>query len=180
MKNIFFLLLFSTLLSCKKAFVEPTHSSAIAMPWTDTSNRHPKKAVFQELVEKYRQKGLPGISLLVRDKNGTWMGATGKADVEQNISFTTGTVSKAASITKLFIGTLVFKLIEDSTHSGLTYQSLQQSINKWLPHKITDKLPNGNSITLGQCMKHETGVPDVIEQNAFYLAVLNQPNKMGP
>jgi D-alanyl-D-alanine carboxypeptidase len=26
-------------------------------------------------------------------------------------------------------------------------------------------------------MKHETGVPDVIEENSFYLAVLNNPNK---
>ena len=27
-------------------------------------------------------------------------------------------------------------------------------------------------------MKHETGIPDVIEQDAFYLAVLNNPNKI--
>jgi D-alanyl-D-alanine carboxypeptidase len=40
-----------------------------------------------------------------------------------------------------------------------------------------DKLPNGKRITLGQCMKHETGIPDVIEQSEFYLAVLNDPNK---
>ena len=26
-------------------------------------------------------------------------------------------------------------------------------------------------------MKHETGIPDVIEEDAFYLAVLNDPNK---
>ena len=46
-----------------------------------------------------------------------------------------------------------------------------------MPKSITDKIANGNVITLGDCMKHETGVPDIIEENTFYLAVLNQPNK---
>jgi D-alanyl-D-alanine carboxypeptidase len=42
---------------------------------------------------------------------------------------------------------------------------------------VISKLPNGNLVTLGQCMNHETGIPDVIEQDPFYLAVLNNPNK---
>ena len=89
-----------------------------------------------------------------------------------------GRFPKIASITKLFIGALVFKLIEDSANTGLGYNALNTKINNWLPSSITNKLPNGNKITLGQCMKHETGVPDVIEQDAFYLAVLNNPNKI--
>ncbi len=121
--------------------------------------------------------GLPGISLLVNDAKGTWVGSIGKADIERNIPFQTGQVSKIASITKLFVGTLVFKLIEDSVNTGLNYNALNTKIDQWLPSSITSKLPNGNEITLGQCMKHETGVPDVIEQDAFYLAVLNNPNK---
>ena len=139
---------------------------------------HPKNAAFTALLKKYHDKGLPGISLLVNDANGTWVGAIGKADIERNIPFNVGQVSKVASITKLFIGTLVFKLIEDSANTGLGYNALYTKINNWLPSSITDKLPNGNKITLGDCMKHETGVPDVIEQDAFYLAVLNDPNKI--
>jgi D-alanyl-D-alanine carboxypeptidase len=149
----------------------------ISVPWNDTSALHPKQALFQQLLEKYRRKGLPGISLLVRDKSGTWVGATGKADVENDIPFQPGTVSKSASITKMFIGALVFKLMEDSAKSGLSYNALYQPISKWLPGRITDKLANGKVITLGQCMKHETGLPDIIEQDPFYLAVLNTPNK---
>lgn len=55
---------------------------------------------------------------------------------------------------------------------------LDTKINNWLSSFITNKLPNGNEITVVQCMKHETVVPDVIEQDAFYLAVLNDPNKI--
>jgi D-alanyl-D-alanine carboxypeptidase len=176
-RTTFILISLILLASCKKAFVEPTGSSVIPPPWTDSSSRHPKGALFQNLIEKYRVKGLPGISLLVRDKNGTWMGATGKSDLEKDVPFNTGTVSKAASITKLFVGTLVFKLMEDSVKTGLTYRSLNQPLSAWLPASVTGKLPNGQLITLGQCMKHETGIPDLIEQDRFYLAVLNQPNK---
>ena len=164
--------------SCRKAQIQPTEISSVTIPWSDSSSRHPKNIAFKTLLEKYHQKGLPGISLLVNDANGTWVGSIGKADIEKNIPFGVAQVSKVASITKLFIGTLVFKLIEDSTNTGLGYMALGTKIKNWLPASITDKLANGNEITLGQCMKHETGVPDVIEMNAFYLAVLNDPNKI--
>ncbi len=164
--------------ACKKAQIQPTQISSISILWADTSSKHPKNIALKSLLEKYHQKGLPGISLLVNDANGTWAGSIGKADIEKNIPFEVGQVSKVASITKLFIGTLVFKLIEDSATTGLGYKALNTKISNWLPASITDKLANGNEITLGQCMKHETGVPDVIEQDAFYLAVLNDPNKV--
>ncbi len=179
MKNsIFFICLVIISFSCKKAQIQATQPSSIPIPWNDSSNTHPKSAAFKALLEKYHNKGLPGISLLVNDANGTWVGAIGKADIEKNIPFEVGQVSKVASITKLFIGALVFKLIEDSVNTGIGYNALHTKINNWLPSSITNKLPNGNEITLGQCMKHETGVPDVIEQDAFYLAVLNNPNKI--
>jgi D-alanyl-D-alanine carboxypeptidase len=75
------------------------------------------------------------------------------------------------------MGSLVFKIIEDSARTGLGYNWLHQPIKRYLPASVTDKLANGNVVTLGQCMKHETGIPDLIEQDRFYLAVLNNPNK---
>lgn len=164
--------------SCSKAQIEHSRIGAGTVPWEDTSSLHPLNMQLNDLLEKYRVKGLPGISLLVNDQNGTWLGATGKADIEKNIPFQIDQVSKAASITKLLMGTMVFKLMEDSTNSGLGYKDLNSPVSKWLPSRIINNLPNGNLITLGQCMKHETGVPDVIDQNKFYLAVLNDPNRI--
>ena len=165
------------LAACKKPAMEATENTTIPIPWADTSSSHPKSAAFAALLTKYQQNGLPGISLLINDENGTWIGAAGKADIENNIPFQVGQVGKVASITKLFMGALVFKLIEDSTNTNLGYRSLYQPITTWLPSNITSKLANGNAITLGDCMKHETGIPDLIEEDAFYLAVLNNPNK---
>ena len=172
-----FLLIGSILLSCSKPQITQTRSLGANPPWNDTSNLHPKNTAFTTLLEKYKKKGLPGISLLVRDSKGTWIGAAGKADIGNNIDFVPGTISKAASITKLFMGTLVFKLMEDSVNTGIGYRDLNKKVSDWLPSQITDRLANGNVITLGQCMKHETGIPDLIEEDPFYLAVLNNPNK---
>lgn len=163
--------------SCRKSQIGQTTSIGKECPWADTSNLHPKNVALKALLDKYKRKGLPGISLLIQDNNGTWIGAAGKADIRNNIDFVPGTISKAASITKLFIGTLIFKLIEDSVNSNLGYRSLNLPITTWIPQSITNNLPNGNNITLAQLLKHETGIPDVIEEDAFYLAVLNNPNK---
>lgn len=163
--------------SCTKPQVGQTRVIGGNCPWNDTSGLHPKNSALNALLEKYKKKGLPGISLLVRDPNGTWIGATGKADIENNIDFVPGTISKAASITKLFMGTLVFKLMEDSVNTGIGYRALNKKISDWLPPGITRKLANGNMVTLGQCLKHETGIPDIIDEDPFYLAVLNNPNK---
>lgn len=177
MRNIILLVIILGLLCCRKPYIEPSVADNIPVPWNDTSAGHPKNAVFLSLLEEYRKKGLPGISLLVNDPSGTWMGSVGKADLESNIPFSIGQVSKAASITKLFMGALMFKLIEDSTHTHLGYRSLFLPITTWLPRSITDRLPNGHLITLGDCMKHETGIDDVIDMDAFYLAIVNTPNK---
>ena len=179
MKKTYFLFLLSfvLLIACKKAQIGLTTTIGTESTWNDTSSRHPKNVAFKNLLEKYKAKGLPGISLLVSDNNGTWIGAVGKADIKNNIDFVPGTVSKAASITKLFMGTLVFKLMEDSANTGLGYRAMNTKISSWLPASLINKLPNGNLITLGQCLKHETGVPDLIEEDRFYLAVLNNPNK---
>jgi D-alanyl-D-alanine carboxypeptidase len=75
------------------------------------------------------------------------------------------------------MSTLLFRLMEDSVKSGIGYTAIHTKISHWLPKDVIDKLPNGNLVTLGQCMNHETGIPDVIEQSDFYLAVLNNPNK---
>jgi len=176
------LLIFSTVFlllvtACKKAQIEHTKDPSQLIPWTDTSSLHPKNVQLNALLEKYRLKGLPGISLLVNDQNGTWVGSTGKADIVKNISFGVGQVSKGASITKLFIGTLVFKLMEDSLNSGLGYNSLYKPVSAWLPENIISKLPNGRTITLGQCMKHETGIPDLINESKFYPAILKNQKK---
>jgi D-alanyl-D-alanine carboxypeptidase len=177
MKYILIIISAILLISCRKAQIGDTRSVTIVDTGFDSSVRHPKNVAFTSLLKKYKDRGLPGISLLVNDRNGTWLGAAGKADIGSNIDFMPSTISKVASVTKFFMGSLMFKLFEDSVNSHLGYSSLAMPITTWIPGNITGRIPNGSKVTLGQLMKHESGIPDIIDQDAFYLAVLNNPNK---
>ncbi|HMP92713.1 MAG TPA: serine hydrolase, partial [Phnomibacter sp.] len=159
--------------SCQKPVLQSPTQPANTVPWPDSSARHPKNNAYKNLMEKYRTLGLPGMALLVTDRHGTWVGSTGFADLQAKTPFGVAQVSKVASITKLWVGTMIFKLIEDSANTKVGYAVLNDPISKWLPASIVNKLPNGPQITLGDCMKHETGIPNIEENNKFYLAVLN-------
>src|SRR6476660_3163423 len=106
---IYFIVLLSCLTGCRKAQILETTIAGQAVPWTDSSDQHPKHNAFAALINKYHAKGLPGISLLVHDKDGTWTGSTGKADLKTGVDFLPGTVSKVASVTKFFMGVCMFK-----------------------------------------------------------------------
>ena len=96
-KNIW-LLLFTTLLipvSCEKAPIGHTETCT----WTP-GTAHPKAAVFQAVLDEYARKGLPGITALVRDGNGVWVGAAGKATA---IDASTCLVAALNTETKTFV-----------------------------------------------------------------------------
>lgn len=37
---------------------------------------------YQSLIDQFTAKGLPGISIAIRDKHGLWMGGSGRADIK--------------------------------------------------------------------------------------------------
>ena len=171
MKNIQILIpaLIAALLmpfSCRKADIGHTETC------TNTPLApHPKAAIFQAVLDAHTAKGLPGISALIRDKNGVWAGASGKADISKNVDMSPCTVSKAASLTKTFIATLALKLVEEGKFG------LDDPLTQWLPEKVLSDLKNAKISTVRQLLNHTTGIVDVIEDEGFYLAVLNNPSK---
>lgn len=152
--------------SCQKTEIGHTENCS-----STPSATHPKAAVYQAVIDKYTALGLPGISILIRDNNGVWVSASGKADIGKNIDMAPCTVSKAASLTKTFIATLTLKLVEEGKFG------LDDLLTKWLPDEVLNKVKNARESTVRQLLNHTTGIADVIEDNAFYLAVLNNPPK---
>ena len=155
--------------SCKKANIEKT--TDCNCQFADSSQSHPKNVAFKAVIDKYIKLGLPGISILVEDSNGTWVGSGGYADIENNIHFTPCHISKAASITKLLVGTLTMKLQEE----GLI--NINDPISKYIDNDILKKIDGAEGKTIRNLMNHTTGIFDVITSSDFYLAVLNNPNK---
>lgn len=152
--------------SCQKTDIGHTQiCSPLATP------SHPKASAYQAVLDDYTAKGLPGIAALVRDGSGVWAGASGKADIAKNIDMAPCTVSKAASLTKTFAATLALKLMEEGKFG------LDDPLTRWLPSEVLDRVENAKSCTVRQLLNHTTGIADVIEDNQFYLEVLNNPAK---
>lgn len=157
-------------LTCKKEQIVP--STEINCQFIDSSSVHPKNAVFREIIERYRKKGLPGMSVLINDSAGTWIGSTGYADIAKGIKFSPCHISKAASITKLFMSVLTLKLQEQGRID------IHQPISAYIDINIIKKIKNAEGKTVKQLMNHSTGIYDVITCPAFYMEIINNPNKV--
>ena len=160
------LLVFS---GCKKSLVGTT--ATCHADYADSSFKHPKRAIFQAILDKYKKKGLPGIAVLLEDEDGVWLGSTGKSDIGAGIDFQPCTISKVASITKMMFGAAVMQLREQGK------VNLDDKASKWLNKEIVDHIANADKATLRDLMRHSSGIYDIITDSDFYLAVLNNPNK---
>ncbi len=166
--SIVFLLAVMLLAGCHKDEIQPTKNCTNPQENYDS---HPLAQDLQGLIDQYTRKGLPGISLLIRNEDGVWAGASGMADIDQGIAMQPCHVSKIASVTKLFVGVLTMQLVDDQV------LALDDPISKWLPDKYISKIENADKATIRQVLNHTSGIYDVITSDAFYLAILNNPEK---
>ncbi len=168
-QTILILIAFFTINSCQKANIKKSETCQIS--FADSSHKHPQRLFFEEILKKYHKKGLPGISILIHDENGVWIGSIGKADIENNVNFKPCTVSKVASITKMMFATAVMQLVEQGKIN------LDDKINLFIDKEIIKNVKNSDNVTIRDLMRHTTGIFDIITTSDFYLAVLNNPNK---
>lgn len=155
--------------ACQKADIPS--SSTCTLVSDPAWAQHPRAETYQTIIDQYVALGLPGISLYIQDEDGEWAGSGGMGDIEAGIAFQPCTVSKVASITKMFVGTLAMLLAEDGV------LDLDAPVDPWLPSRVLDKVANVRGATLRQLLGHTTGVYDIITDNGFYLAILNDPDK---
>ncbi|MCC6721673.1 MAG: beta-lactamase family protein [Bacteroidia bacterium] len=160
--------------SCKKAEIGNTTDCTNS---TNPNPLHPKASTLQNLVDKYIKKGLPGISLMIKNSDGTWVTSAGYASLEDRILYKPCHVGKVGSITKFMIGVLVFKLMEDSVNTHIGYADFDKPLSNWIDKDILKNIENAENATLRQCLNHSTGIFDIITDSEFYLSVLNNPNK---
>lgn len=153
------------IVSCKsKSSITP--SKACENPGSST---HPKGTKFQSLIQTYVEKGLPGIALLVQDDDGIWYGAAGKADLAADIDMQACHISKVASLTKIFMASLAFKLVEEGK------LDLDKKVADYLDPATIEGVANADLVSVRQLLNHTSGIYDVIQDKSFYLSVLNDP-----
>ena len=141
-KSVFYsviILLLFTLNNCKKE-IGPTDD--ITCSGQIVNENHPRKNAIDAIITDYVKKGLPGISVLIEDSNGIYANAGGFADIENDIAFKTCHISKAASITKMLVGTLTLKLQEEGKIN------LDEPISKYIDADILKKIDNAEGKTI--------------------------------
>jgi len=168
-RNLLFIILLISLISCETASVGPTESCTNTKSFDN--NSHPKNVLLTSMIEDYVKKGIPGLSVLIRDHNGLWAYAYGKADIENKINFSVCTISKTGSITKIFIGLVVLQMAEEGK------LMLDDPAEKYLDNDIVNHVENLKGSTIRMLMNHSTGIYDLISDTEFYLEVLNNPDK---
>jgi D-alanyl-D-alanine carboxypeptidase len=133
---------------------------------------NPKSAQFQSLIEKYVKKGLPGVSLLVKDDNGFYIGSAGMADIKAGIKMQPCHISKICSVTKFMLAVAIMRLQEKGV------LSISDPVSKYISNDILGKIKNCDQpLTIRNLLNHTSGIYEVIEDQGFYLQVLNNPAK---
>jgi len=121
------------------------------------------QAELERIVEQY---GLPGATAAYVLADGTTgVAAAGLADVETGTPMQPESRMLAASIGKTFVGAVVVALEQD----GLL--DLDDPLSQWLGNRPWfPRLPNANTITLRHLLRHESGLPDHVDDPAFHAA----------
>lgn len=158
--------------SCEKADVEKPSALNCHLEDKPEYHENPKSDEYQALIEKYVQQGLPGIILLVKDDYGFYIGSAGMADIKEGIAIQPCHISKICSVTKFELGVAIMRLQE----KGIV--TLDDPISKYISKDKLNKIANGNEpLTIRNLLNHTSGIYEVIEDQGFYLQILNDPGK---
>lgn len=168
MKTIlpFFLLL--GLFSCDEAPIVAPLTYACELSFPTHPESHPQAAAFEELINEF----LPfttGIQVALRSADGqSWTGASGYADIPNNIRLAPCHRFLIASISKMLTATLILQLQDENL------VSIDDPLSDYLGPDLIGRIANAEAVSLRQLLNHTSGIPDYLNIRQF-INGLNQP-----
>ncbi|UZR98302.1 serine hydrolase domain-containing protein [Chondrinema litorale] len=135
------------------------------------SKNHPDNERFQELIEEIASSGVPGIMMTIRNSNGVWSGATGKADLANNVDLLPCNITRVGSTVKTFTAVTIMLLHEEGK------LDLDDQISEYLPASYLEGLENTDKATVRQLLQHSSGIYNYIVNLQFQTASLNDLTK---
>lgn len=103
----------------------------------------------------------PGMIVWIDAPEYRFEGASGFADLMDEIPMPPEGAFRIGSITKMFTATVILQLAED----GML--SLDDPLALWLP-EVADQLPYGDQLSLRHLLTHTSGVFNVVEHEAYF------------
>jgi len=143
------------ILSCERDQVLPESQYYNTLSFADSSATHPKAVIYQGILDDYANGGGIGISVMIRDEYGTYLGTSGYADIVSGVQVEPGNQFLVASVSKMITATAAFALME----GGLF--SMDDPVNRWIDRSITDEIGNANESTVRNLLGHTSGIRDI-------------------
>lgn len=151
-------------LSCQKELISPTNTCNGFD--TGINSSHSKFSQLNNILEEAIAERVPGVTVFIDDDEGRIVHSKGFADLEKGELMLPCHITKLGSVTKMMMGTVLWKIIEE----GLI--SLDEPINTYIPD-VASKITNGNEITVRMLVNHTSGIHDIARDIGFNLAVVN-------
>ena len=149
--SIIFTLVFS---SCEKNEIVPARLYACDFDFSDTSAVHPKAMDYQNILENNRKEGLVGAVLLIKDREGLWIGANGQADIASDVNLENCNSLFIGSVSKVFTSAAAYRYHD----RGII--SLDDPISKWIDESIVENIENANVAQVKHLLSHESGIAE--------------------
>ncbi|MCB0075937.1 MAG: beta-lactamase family protein [Anaerolineales bacterium] len=103
----------------------------------------------------------PGMVVWIDTPTHRFEGASGSANLRDNLAMAPGGAFRIGSITKMFTATVILQLAEEGK------LAVDDPLARWLP-EVAAQLPHGDQITLRHLLTHSSGLFNVVEHEAYY------------
>lgn len=154
--------------SCQRDQTFPSNAYECNLAFSDSSKNHVSNIEFQSLIDNIRSLGVPGIVMSIQNQtNGMWLGASGKADLKNNIDLNSCNITRVGSTVKTFTATTILLLQEEGK------LNLDDMITNYLSDHEISGLENASTSTIRQLLNHSSGIYNYIQNIQFQTASLN-------
>lgn len=164
--SLFFLFLYLLSACTKGEDIEPAFYNC-NYNFIDLSQANPNNLVYQSVLDDMTSKGVVGVEMSVYNSNGIWLGASGKADLHNNINMKSCNITRVGSIVKMVTATVILKLQEEGK------LNIDDKISDYITGDNINKIKNAEKATIRQLMQHSSGINNYIQSLQFQTASIN-------
>ncbi|MTE15136.1 serine hydrolase domain-containing protein [Nocardia aurantiaca] len=115
------------------------------------------RAEVQQGLDAVVTAGVPGVQVVVTERDREWTTTSGVGDVATRAAFPAGAHVRVGSNTKAFIATVMMQLDAEGS------VDLDAPIERFLPGVVQGVGIDGNRITIRNLMQHTSGLPEYLE-----------------
>ncbi len=167
-KKIYFILALLSFFACRKGEIIEPDFYYCNFNFADSSSTNPNNNKYQSLIDGMTSSGVVGITMSVyHPQTGMWTGASGKADLHNNVDMKPCNISRVGSTVKMFTATTVLLLMEEGK------LNLDDKISSYLQGDVISKIENADKATIRQLLQHSSGIYNYIQNLKFQTASTN-------